>query len=155
TTLCRALAGFGGWPQAGLCLTNSRWTASQIADLLKVDSHVVYPAVVPFPGQIALDRRGPEFRVASLGRLVAYKGHDVVVRALSSAVRKTGQRASILFLGRGTEGDVAALRALTSTDVDVHVIENASRQEIGHALRDCSVGVSAFRFEHFGIAIAE
>lgn len=156
--LCRALAGYGGWRSEALCLTNSGWTAGEIRRLIPAaDPQVVYCPVEPFAvaaGQGG-GRRSADLRLLCLGRLVGYKGHARIVDALGRAARATGHSFAVTFAGRGAAEDAARLRALAMPFVDVDVVLNPSRDAIGAVIARCDLGVSAFRHEHFGIAVAE
>lgn len=164
TQAARRLAEFSAIAPQTVVLTNSEWTRAEIerAGCLS-QIEVIYCPVKGFPRgacraewmAVGAQRPDGRVKVASLGRLVGYKGHGELVAALRMVHAETGQRFDLLFAGRGNEADVAEIERLSCDAVAVQVLLNGSRDEIGAALGDVHFGVSAFQFEHFGIAVAE
>ena len=156
--ICRRIAGYQEWHPGSLCMTNSGWTASEIARLIPAaDAKVVYCPVEPLPKGPAVGAtpRTADLQLICLGRLVGYKGHTRIVNALALAAGRTGRKFGVTFAGRGTPRDAEKLRALARPLVNVDVALNPTRDEIAALIANCHLGVSAFWHEHFGIAVAE
>jgi glycosyltransferase involved in cell wall biosynthesis len=106
---------------------------------------------------VAIERpaRGgdPEFRVATVGRLVPVKGLDHLLEAMASLAQR-GSRAKLLIHGDGVERARLEERA-RALGLNGRVAFCGWSRDVPRALADADVFVSATLGEGFGLAILE
>jgi phosphatidylinositol alpha-1,6-mannosyltransferase len=90
-------------------VANSEFTAGIVRDIAGRTATLVHPPVAAVPPDIAPRRASREIAVLSVGRLVANKGHDRLLRTVARA-RAAGEEVSVTIVGAGP--DHAALEAL-------------------------------------------
>lgn len=152
--LCRRIArpGPGGAP-GNMTIANSRWTASEAARLGAGSADaVLYPPFAPLPRPGAAGR--DPFLFAAIGRLVPNKRFDEVLRIVT-LLRQRGLPARLHIMGRGGSGFARRLQRRARRLPFVTVTADAAPARLADLLHRAAFGIHAYRFEHFGISVAE
>lgn len=162
TRLCRALAGTAPVPAPApngprdLTIANSVWTAGLVAGLS--DRGRPAPAVLYPPVQAPQPPPHPSARdphlILSLGRIVPGKRLEEAVVILDR-LRHHGHPARLAIAGRADTPYARRLLARLRHHSGVELAPDASAARLRALLARASYGLHCYRFEHFGIAVAE
>lgn len=137
-------------------LTNSEWTARQVADLCGITSEVLYP---PAPGQFPdtpWERRRDSF--VAIGRLNPGKRQDWMIETLAQVRRQfPGLELHICgFVEQQEREYLQRLEALQRAHGPwVRIHKNLTRAGLIELMGTSRYGIHAMLDEHFGIAPAE
>ncbi len=132
---------------------NSNWTRKISNQHLDLEADgIIYPKVTP----VAQDdsRTRDPFLFVALGRIVRNKRLEDAIEIVSN-LRGKGFPARLLVLGQSNSPYAGRLMQAQATNPYVVFIPNAAKATIEKALNRASYGLHCYRFEHFGIAVAE
>jgi glycosyltransferase involved in cell wall biosynthesis len=152
-----ALGGFSlARMKENLTLTNSRWTAARIHDVLGISARVLYPPVIGAPAPQPWEARQNGF--LAIGRISPEKEYERLIHILS-IVRAAGHEITLTLVGtwdRKVRGYRARLQQRArEAGPWVRFLQNVSREELQHLMASHRYGIHGMREEHFGMAPAE
>ncbi|WP_436930054.1 glycosyltransferase [Halosimplex halobium] len=135
-------------------VTNSRWTASVLAETTGKSAKVVAPPVG------VADFDPPEWGsqtdgIVCLGRIHPLKRQHVAIEIVDG-LREAGIDTHLHLIGpSGSDEYVDRIERLAGDRGYVHLEGRVSRDRLVELIETHRYGVHARRFEHFGIAVAE
>jgi len=157
---------------ADLVLTNSKWTADLVKRIHGEEPYVLNPPLPPRTGLIEnvapFDARDDV--VVMVGRFSEEKRYHWVIRGVFPKLRKVFSGVKLIVFGAtGTKTAKAYYSKLIElarslgfrvstqlgVDVDIYLVENASRDLINEVMDRAKVFLHATINEHWGIAVAE
>lgn len=144
--------------QAGAVTSCSAFAAADLARFgySAAAVQVVYNGVDLDEPVGALPAGLPARYVAGIGRLVANKGFDSLVRAFAMLVDADLDGVDLVIAGTGPERDpLATLAAQLGVAERVHLVGALARPEVGSVLQAAELLVVPSRIEAFGITVLE